>query len=83
MEKNREYEFSFAVYLAKSATKWLYLNKNSINLSYTLKESEEAYSYGLTMDCPWWALPRHSSVLSSFHRNNDLGVSMGGQGALI
>jgi len=27
----------------KSTTKWLYLNKNSINLSYTVKENGETY----------------------------------------
>jgi len=60
-----------------------YLKKNSINLSDTMKENEQACSYGLTMDRPWSAMFGSSFILSSFHGHSDLGVSVGSQATLI
>jgi len=53
MEKNgktRENEFFFLLCVSSLLREWSYLKRNMINLTHMKTESEQACSYGLTMD---------------------------------
>jgi len=47
------------------------------------REMRPPRTVGPTMDNPWWPLFWHCSILSSFDRHSDLGISLGSQASLI
>ena len=76
-------EFSFFTMCPLSIAKWLYLKRNIINLTHTVKKNEHACNYGFTMDRGIHHGPSVVSSVSiifcsfSFHGHGGMGYPWG------